>query len=288
MCTVLIGAARRPARVRGSVRGLVRRPRHDSTARASAVEVEVELDAARASLVAVEREPTEDGDVLRRARVSLWFEERCPVRSLAGFDRRFHRVPERKTESSDRFVAAVGQEDLERRLARISAGLREHLQLRRRQLRRCEQHLITPEFEFGLSLETDPEDPRAALFLGELTHIREPARVRWDALARVLGDEATRLTVALGEGAGSRELELDLEGLIDACEERGIQVRYPEDCHEATLLVPALGQVVTLRCTPRALELRAPGAASSVGLVEAFTAAATQLAQAGVSILPSR
>lgn len=283
---VPIGGTRRPARVRGSVRGLVRRSRHDSTARASAVEVEVELDAGRASLVAVERESAEDGGALRRARVSLWFEERCPVRSLAGFDRRFHRVPDRKTESSDRFVAAVGREDLEQRLARISAGLREQLQLRRRQLRRCEQHLITPEFEFGLSLETDPDDPRAALFLGELTHIREPARVRWDALAKVLGDEATRLTVALGGVAGSGEL--DLEGLIDACEERGIQVRYPEDCREATLMVPALGQVVTLRCTPRALELRAPGAASSVGLVEAFTTAATQLAEAGVVILPSR
>ncbi|MCA9715886.1 MAG: hypothetical protein H6713_03300 [Myxococcales bacterium] len=222
------------------------------------------------------------------ARVSVWFEERRPVRALSGFDRRFHRLPERKSESADRFVAAVGRADVEERLTRISAALREHFRLRRRQLRRCEDHLITPGFEYSLSLAVDPDDPTLAVFVGELTHIDDPALLGSDAFAAVFGDAAASMTVALPGSARGPELgapTVDLEGLIDACEDAGLRVRYPEDCSEARLVLPARGQAVELRFTRRAIELRPAGGSSGVALLDAFTLAVAQLADAGVALV---
>ena len=109
-------------------------------------------------------------------RVALWSETRARVKDLAGFQKTHH-VPDRVRPATVRFAAAAARDDLQADLESVYAAVREHLGYRRKDVTLTPPTegagaLRTPEFDYLVSVSLAEDDPTAAVFRREVTHLR--------------------------------------------------------------------------------------------------------------------
>jgi hypothetical protein len=82
-----------------------------------------------------------------------------PVEKLSGFRKRAHRVPDVVNRTTEAFVARVAADDLKDHVDEIFQGVRDKLGYKRSDLTPSESGIITPHFEYRVSVGLEPEIP---------------------------------------------------------------------------------------------------------------------------------
>ncbi len=214
-------------------------------------------------------------------RLVLIAQTELAVRSLPGFDRRFHRIPTRVTPSAVSFVAAIGAASRRDQLHMMRARVREHFGYRRRQLKSGEDHLSTPDFDYCLEHRLNSEDPSTVFLRAEVSEFRGLQLLSAPAFVAAM----------CGPGPGAHRFDririehrvpCEIEVCIDELEDAGLRVDYPEDCAYMMLQQAS----ATLRVDPCAVELQTAPGEQPGALLEQLLEAITQLALRGVDVVP--
>ncbi|MGB1274593.1 MAG: hypothetical protein ACPG77_02495 [Nannocystaceae bacterium] len=221
--------------------------------------------------------------ILPRGRLVLVAQTASQVRDLPGFDRRYHRIPTAVTEASSGFVSAIGATARSELLAQVRGRLRQCFGYRRRQLKLGESHIATPDFEYYLEHQLDPEDPSQVFLRAELSEFRGPELLSAPAFVAAM----------CGPGPGCHRFDrvriehrvtCDIEACIDALEDQGICLEYPDDCAYMCMNVP--DPPCELEVWPLGVELRGILGESPGVLLEQLMTVVSELALAGVDVLP--
>jgi len=227
------------------------------------------------------REPVQH--ILPRGRLVLIAQTATPVQSLPGFDRRYHRVPAAVTEGASGFVSAIGAAARSELLAQVRGRLRQCFGYRRRQLKLGDCHIATPDFEYYLEHRLDPDDPSTVYLRAELSDFRGPELLSAPAFVAAM----------CGPGPGSHRFDrvriehrvaCDIEACIDALEDRGVCLEYPDDCSYMLMTVP--DPPCELEVRSLWVELRGILGESPGVLLDQLMTVVSELAETGVSVLP--
>lgn len=200
---------------------------------------------------------------LRRAVLSRTFPG-GRIRSLSGF-KRGHTVPDRVNEATTRFLGQCAESELKEDLDKVHARLREHFKYARKDIKpdvsETMASIVTPDFEYTVSVSLDPDDPSEVIWKRELSNIRDPTIVERKELAAVFG--ATFDTVEL-----EFKEPLELAEFIDALEAAGLTPNYDAECTECTLTLS--GVPGTIRVTDSCLQIVQSSPEPPMVLVQAF------------------
>jgi hypothetical protein len=189
------------------------------------------------------------------------------VKSLSGF-RKFHRLPDRVSPSSQKFIADLAAEDIKADIDEKYAAVRELLGYKRRDVEassdRGSGFVRTPDFEYSVSIEQAPDDPANVIWRREVAGIRNPEVVLGPAFAGVFGELFDALVFEFVK-------PFDLEAWVDRVEEEvpeGVKVRCASDCTSCDVTVRGFPGVIRLRGDR--VEVQGGKAPTSRALVEAF------------------
>jgi hypothetical protein len=189
------------------------------------------------------------------------------VRSLGGF-RKHHRMPDRVSPSSQKFIADLAAEDVKADVDGVYASVREQMGYKRRDVEgssdRGTGFVRTPDFEYSVSVEQAAEDPTAVVWRREVSGIRTPEVVLDRPFQAVFGGMFDTLVFEFVK-------PFDLESWVDVMEEempQGVRLRTASDCSQCDVTVAGFGGVIRLR--KDRVEVQGGQSATSKGLVEAF------------------
>jgi hypothetical protein len=122
-------------------------------------------------------------DPARLARVLFRSETRVRVKELAGF-RKPHKIPVAATPAARAFVARLAADDVQRDLDRTVEAVREQFGYKRKEIDRGPTVLRTPDFEYAVTVDLDPDDPAVAVIRRDVSRLRDAAFVRSTAFSR--------------------------------------------------------------------------------------------------------
>ena len=141
-------------------------------------------------------------------------------------------MPDAVNWRTEELVARIAAEDLKTHLDEVYQGLREQLGYKRRDLSTSASTIITPDFEYSVSVSLDREDPESSLWEHQVRSISNRSIV-----------ESEGFEIVLGSYLDSFEQEFavpfDVQQFIDLMEERslpsGWDIDYDADATECTV-----------------------------------------------------
>jgi hypothetical protein len=200
-------------------------------------------------------------DQVKRAFLQL--EESVEIRSLSGFVKGFHRVPERVSSAAESFVEKISQKEIEEEVEEVHGEIRSHMKYKRKDMIVDTGHIVTPDFEFWVETHQDSEDPSQAIISRRLTNI-SPKIIDDDGFNQVFESSFEDITFEFKE-------ELDIEDLIDQLEElnaKNIEIDYPADSSYCDLTIE--DSELKIRITGNGVTVHAPEATAPKKLVQSF------------------
>ena len=198
------------------------------------------------------------------------------VRRLSGF-KKSHTVPKEVNSFTESFVERIGSSEVESELDDVYRRLRDGLGLKRREIDKdypggSSGTVMTPAFDYSVSLKQDPDEPSDALLEHAITNIRQPDVIMSDEFQGICDDVFDTV-----EFHSPRSI--DVEQLIDSIEDAkpgGINLDdYDDDCTYCDLSVD--GMDCTVRVTSHTIEVTGRGRQNPRDLAELFTSTWTAL-----------
>lgn len=167
---------------------------------------------------------------------------------------------------ADRVLAEIVQPELLAELERVHARVRSAFAYKRKDLSvECDEpghaRLLTPDFEFRLSVELDAEDPTVALWRREVLASGDSELLQDGRLVEVFGDDLDSVEYRFAQA-------LKIDEVVDRIEEReegGVSVDYDSRCTWCEVSIEGLP--ATVRLQDQQLVVR-PLAGSSITLRE--------------------
>lgn len=193
------------------------------------------------------------------------------VKTLSGFRKGMHRVPEVVTAAAQGFLAKLCAEELAGEAEALFQHARSTLSYKRKDL---SLEVTSPvatlttkdfvvEWEYGFAAG----DPATWVMTRVMREVRKSGLVHDPAFDSLFVGQFEAIEFALAKG-------VSVEAVIDAVEEidgrGGLRVNYPSDCHECTLTVD--GVEAAVRCDGATLAMTFPRSGSPRELIEAFGA----------------
>jgi hypothetical protein len=193
------------------------------------------------------------------------------VKSLSGFRKPQHSVPDAANATTNAFLAKICAGELGADAERLFQDARTGLGYKRK--------------DVSLNVASPTATLTAKDFTLELAYALEetdPARYRVTTTLRDLHDEALARTAGFGRIFAGRFSEIEfgftksarVEAVIDAIEaldgEEGLTANYPSDYRQCVIGVAGVDAQV--RCTPGALEVVFPRNGAPAELIDAFAA----------------
>jgi hypothetical protein len=204
-------------------------------------------------------------------RVFFQLEEEVEVRSLSGFIKGRHHVPEWHNSTTESFVEGLAQNEINDEVEKIHTRIRANMNYKRKDMIVDTGHIVTPDFEFWAQCAQDPDDPAMAVISHRLTNIL-PSIIDDDRFNKVFERSFDDITFKFRK-------EVDIEDLIDQLEELGaknIKPDYPADCSYCDLAIE--GSDLKIRISAKTVTIHAPDVASPKKLVQSFIKVQTALA----------
>lgn len=196
-------------------------------------------------------------------RVFFQLEETVDIRSLSGFIRGRHRVPESNNSATESFVESISQKEIEEEIEKVHGLIRAHMKYKRKDLIVDTGHIVTPDFEFWVECSQDPEDPSEAVISHRLTNI-SPAIIDDDGFNEVFDGSFDEITFNFRKS-------VDIEDLIDQLEEldeENVELDFPPDCSYCDLVIE--GSKLKIRIEENGVTIHAPSASAPKTLVQSF------------------
>lgn len=196
-------------------------------------------------------------------RVFLQLQESVQIRSLSGFIKGSHRVPDSNNSATESFVQRVSQKQIEEEIEEIHGQIRAHMKYKRKDLLVDSGHIVTPDFEFWVECSQDSEDPALAVISRRLTNI-SPQIIEDDGFNEVFERSFEEITFEFSKA-------VDVADLIDQLEELDmdkIELDYPANCSYCDLTIE--GSDLEIRIAEHSLTLHAPRTMAPKQLVQSF------------------
>jgi hypothetical protein len=198
---------------------------------------EANAEAIVAELAAVLGPPADLLDPARMSRVVFRCESAGKVKDLAGY-RKSHGIPERANEWARKFVNRIGQPDLKADLDAMFDRIRESFHYKRKDVEAAAERdgfgvIRTPDFEYTVSVEVNPEDPSAVIWRREVGRLADPDFVRSEGFNAVFGPSFDKLAFEFAE-------PVDVAAFVDRIEDKPpegvtVQVASGADAAEVKL-----------------------------------------------------
>jgi hypothetical protein len=209
---------------------------------------------------------------LKRAR--LLSEQLLSIRRLSGF-KQGHKVPDRITDSTGKFVINISEKELNDDFGEVFSNLKNEFKFKRRDIEIDTSagsiSAITPYFDYEVSISQNQEDPSTAVFLRQISNIREP-----DALFSEEFDNVFKKIFDTLEFTFHNSI--DLSDLVDRLEEIGdsrITIRYDKDLLWCSIQIEGLSSKIVF--TPKSISIVEQSTKSPQHLIEAFFEVQKQL-----------
>jgi hypothetical protein len=220
-------------------------------------------------------------DPARFARVVFRCETRVKVKELAGF-RKPHKIPVSATPAARAFVARLAADDVQRDLDRTVEAVREQFGYKRKEIDRGPAVLRTPDFEYAVTVDLDPDDPAVAVIRRDVSRLRDAAFVRSTGFA-TFGKRFDALVFEFAE-------PLDVVAFVDCLEDPPgsvATVTLSADGRSAEVTVPGIpGRIVVAR-NELIVRGRGKDAAGLLDLLLAFLAAVGPVGDPARALVPS-
>lgn len=211
--------------------------------------------------------PTADPRLQPLRRGSLRSESTSRVKALAGY-RKFHRLPDRVSPGSRKFVADLTAEDVKADVDQVYASIRENMGYKRRDVEGSADRntglVRTPDFEYSVRAELADDDPTVVVWRREVAGITNPQLVLGKPFQQAFGEVFDTLVFPFTR-------PFDLEAWVDHLEEEppaNVKLRCASDCSSCDVVVG--GATGVIRLFRDRVEIHGHRAPSSRGLVEAF------------------
>ncbi len=193
------------------------------------------------------------------------------VKSLAGFKKGHHSLPDAVNAATSGFLAKICAAELAGEAERLFQEVRTGLEYKRRDLTLTVASplavLNARDFSLELAYALQEAEPAEYVVTTTLRELRDADLARREAFARIFAGRFTEISFALKQGAR-------VEAVVDAIEaldgEAGLGVHYPSDCRECTIGVE--GVEAEVRCTGATLDVVFPRGAGPAELLDAFAA----------------
>lgn len=195
--------------------------------------------------------------------VFLQLNNSVQVRSLSGFIKGRHRVPDGNNSATESFVQTISQKEIKEEIEEVHGRIRDHMDYKRKDLIVDSGHIVTPDFEFWVECAQDSEDPAMAVISRRLTNI-SPKIIDDDGFNKVFERSFDDITFEFSKG-------VDIADLIDQLEELemdNIELDYPSNCSYCDLMIE--GSELDIRIWAGSLTLHAPRATAPKQLVQSF------------------
>jgi hypothetical protein len=156
-------------------------------------------------------------DPARMRRVVFRAESAGKVRDLAGF-RKSHALPERANEWARKFVNRIAQPDLKSDIDQMFDMIREAFNYKRKDLEVSAERdgvgfIRTPDFEYTITVEVDPEEPTSVVWRREVGRLNAPEFVRSEGFVSVFGSAFDKLVFEFAE-------PVDVAAFVDRIEDK--------------------------------------------------------------------
>jgi hypothetical protein len=201
------------------------------------------------------------------------------VRRLSGF-RKGHRVPDAVNDATVSFVERIAQDDVSKHMDGIHDALRSNLNYKRCDLRVEDGTIVTPHFEYTLSVGLDPDDPSICIWKHAIGKMTDKGVILSEGFAKTF---EPFIDTAEYEFAS----EFDVEQFIDLIEDLDsdeITVNYKRGEPECDVRIA--GFAATLHVTPGGVRVTGIANATPRRLLEAVAKAQKQLVGKKIAALP--
>lgn len=195
--------------------------------------------------------------------VFMQIEETVNIKSLSGFVKGSHRVPNSNNSATERFVENISTKEVDDEIERIFQRIHSKMKYKRRDVQTGHGRIVTPDFEFAVDCTQDADDPTMAVISRRLTNI-SPAIIGDDAFNDVFDDSFDELTFEFTKS-------VNLEDLIDQIEDLDldkIDIEYPADWSYCDITID--GSPLSVRLTPGSIIVTTADASSPKLLMESF------------------
>ena len=193
------------------------------------------------------------------------------VKTLGGFKKAHHTVPDAVNAVTTGFLARICEVDLAREAETLFQAARAGLGYKRREISLGVASplatLVTKDFAVDILYAFDEGNPGRYVLTTTLRELRSAEFARHDEFARIFAGRFAEISFALKKGARVEAVIDAIEALDDAS---GLSVRYPSDYRDCVIRVKGVGAEV--RCTGAARDVIFPRAGTPGELIEAFVA----------------
>jgi len=193
------------------------------------------------------------------------------VKSLGGFKKGHHTVPDAANAVTNAFLGKICERELAGQAEKLFQDARARLGYKRKEvslaLAGATAVLTAKDFVVEFFYALDPAAPARYSATTTLRELKDGELAQSEEFAAIFAGKFTEISFALRKGAR-------VEAVVDVIEaldgEGGLAVSYPSDCHECLICVEGVGAQV--RCTGAALELVFPRAGAPHELMAEFAA----------------
>jgi hypothetical protein len=213
------------------------------------------------------------GDLLDPARMKrVVFRSDTPgkVKELAGF-RKSHTLPERANDWARKYVNRIAQPDIKADLDQTFDAVRETFAYKRKDLDASAERdglgfLRTPDFEYTVTVEVNPDDPTEVIWRREIGRLTNPDFVRSEGFAAIFGGRFDRLVFEFA-------VPVDVAEFVDRIEDappEGVKVSVASGADAAEVRLAGFAGRVTVTRATVTIEGRAGAGASLLDQFLAF------------------
>jgi hypothetical protein len=193
------------------------------------------------------------------------------VKSLGGFRKQHHTVPDAANATTNAFLAKLCAGELAAEAETLFQAVRAGLAYKRKDVALSVSSplaaLTAKDFTVEISYALEEADPARYAVTTTLHSLRSAELARTTEFVAVFAGKFSELSFALKKGAR-------VEAVVDAIEaldgEGGMAVSYPSDCRECEITVE--GVDARVRCTGATLDMVFPRAAGPAELMDGFAA----------------
>jgi hypothetical protein len=175
-----------------------------------------------------------------------------PVWKLSGFAKH-HSVPEDVSDATERFVARIASQEVEEEIDKVFQLLRTKIGYSRKDLTSQVDlgagSIITPDFDYSVSVTLDPNDPSTAVLKRELSNIKTPQLIDSSAFGEVFAKRFSTLELQLKQRIRIDEWVDKIESLKRQGRLADVRIDYPKDCSYCEIRFAKFDPTVVLRET---------------------------------------
>lgn len=217
-----------------------------------------------------ERERAKKVDDISFTDIVLLSEEGGQVKSLPGFQKRFHSVPTSANSATDSFIKKIGASIVEDEISELSKQIRSGLKYKLKEVEAYTDNgngaINTPDFTYAMEIVQSDEDPQQYQLIRKLINFRSSEMALNPEFNKIFSNHFERLEFSLSKRIDIEKFIHDFEDLED---NENIELDYdPSDLSSCMISIKGIAYEVLV--TPGSLSITSNYNTSPEKLINAY------------------